>query len=341
MTVARLYRPVDEMVLVRLASEPMPGWVRLRYDYASGYAAAEALKGEAVIVVVENDHSGFAGCGTRSTRLLYLDGEPSKIGYLSGLRSFSTGRRGWGLFRGFQAIADLEAVSPNVLTFTTILDGNLEGRSLLTSGRAGLPKYRPCGKVVTYALSGRGGAMPERASFDELAAFYTRESPRRQLFPVFGAKLPPELSLDDFFVIRRADRIAAAAAVWNHGARRRILVDGYGSFTIRALRPALNVLGALSGCPRLPAPGEEFACSYLSFALAENDNPALFVELVEAARRKCRGRNLVLSLHAGDPLCRAVKSLGGFSYGSEFLTVDFDGRFRELRGVPYIEAGAL
>ena len=43
---ARMYRPSDEADLVRLASAAMPGWARLRYDYAAGYAAAEALKGE-------------------------------------------------------------------------------------------------------------------------------------------------------------------------------------------------------------------------------------------------------------------------------------------------------
>lgn len=338
MTHARLYRPSDEPELVRLAAAPMPGWVRLRYDYASGYAAAEALKGDSEIVVVEDGDGHIAGCGTRSTRRLYLDGEPSKVGYLSGLRSFAAGRRGWGLFRGFQTIANLEAASPNVLTFTTILDDNPEGRSLLTSGRVGLPKYSPCGKVVTYALSGRCGAMPERVSFDDLAAFYARESPRRQLFPVFGVKLPLGLALDDFFVIRRGGRIVAAAAVWNHGARRRILVDGYGNFVLSALRPALN---AFSRWPRLPAPGGEFACSYLAYALVENDDPFLFSGLVESARRACRGRNIVLSLHASDPLCNVVKSLGGFNYGSEFLTVKFDGCSHELRGVPYIEAGAL
>ena len=34
MTHARLYRPADESELVRLAAAPMPGWARLRYDYA-------------------------------------------------------------------------------------------------------------------------------------------------------------------------------------------------------------------------------------------------------------------------------------------------------------------
>ena len=337
---ARMYRPSDEADLVRLASAAMPGWARLRYDYAPGYAAAEALKGACEIVVVEDEEGCMAGCGTRATRRLYLDGAPQDVGYLSGLRSFPGARRGWGLFRGFRAIAELEAAAPNALTFTTILDDNAEARELLTSGRAGLPKYSPRGRVVTYALAPRGGAEPERASFDELEEFYARVSPRKQLFPVFGKALPPGLSADDFFVVRRGGRVAAAGAVWNHGERRRIFVDGY-MLRLRVLRPFLNVLFRFSNCPLLPSPGSEFACSYLAYALAENDDPSLFAVLVEAARRICRGRNLVLSLHSHDPLTRVAAKFGGWRYRSDFLTVEFAGRPRDLRGIPYIESGAL
>ena len=337
---ARMYRPSDEADLLRLASAPMPGGVRLRYDYAAGYAAAEALKGACEIVVVEDGEGRIAGCGTRATRRLYLDGEPQDVGYLSGLRSFPGARRGWGLFRGFKAIAELEGAAPNELTFTTILDDNPEARALLTSGRAGLPKYSPHGRVVTYAFAPCGGEEPDRASFDELEEFYARESPRRQLFPVFGETLPPGLSADDFFVVRRGGRIAAAGAVWSHGDRRRIVVDGY-DWGLRFLRPALNALFSVSRCPLLPSPGSEFACSYLAYVLAENDDPSLFAGLVEAARRICRGRNLVLSLHSHDPLTRVAAKFGGWRYRSEFLTVEFAGRPRDLRGIPYIEAGAL
>lgn len=336
----RLYRPSDEPELVRLAAAPMPGWARLKYDYASGYAAAEALKGDCEIVVVEDNDGRIAGCGTRSTTLRYLDGEPQKIGYLSGLRSFPGPRGGFGFYRGLMKLRELEDANPNELTFTTILNGNADGRELLTSGRVGLPKCIPCGRVVTYAFGTLRGAQPERASFGELKEFYARESPRKQLFPVFGEALPPGLSADDFFVIRRAGRIAAAGAVWNHGDRRRIVVDGY-DWRLRFLRPVLNAAFVLSGSPMLPSPGCGFACSYLAYALAENGSPELFAALLDASRRICRERNLVLSLHSDDPLACVAKKLGGWRYGSEFMTVEFDGRSRRFDGAPYMEAGAL
>ena len=341
MTHARLYRPADESELVRLAAAPMPGWARLRYDDASGYAAAEALKGDCEIVVVEDAEGRVAGCGTRSTTLRYLDGAPAHIGYLGGLRSFPGPRGGFGLFRGFGLLCEIEKANPNALTFTAILDGNAQGRALLTSGRAGLPAYCPCGGIVTYALAARqepDGA--ERGGLDELRGFYEREAPRKQLFPVLDDKLPPGLSPEDFLCVRRGGRIVAAGAVWRHGMRRRIFIDGYGG-AFSVVRPLAGAVARLAGLPVPPSPGGEFRCAYLSYALAENDDPALFGELVDAARSATQGANLVLSLHTDDPLGATMRRMRAWRFRSGLYTVSFGGGRSEFAGVPYVEAGAL
>ena len=256
MTHARLYRPSDESELVRLAAAPMPGWARLRYDIASGYAAAEALKGDSEIVVVEDADGHVAGCGTRSTTLRYLDGVPARIGYLGGLRSFPGPRGGFGFFRGFRFLAEIERANPNALTFTTILDGNAQVRALLTSGRAGIPAYCPRGGIVTYALAPNGRALAPRApqQFDEFRSFYAREAPRKQLFPVLDGKLLPGLLPEDFLCIRRSGRIVAAGAVWHHGMRRRIFIDGYGR-VFSLVRPLAGVVSRLVGLPVPPPAG--------------------------------------------------------------------------------------
>ena len=340
MTHARLYRPSDEPDLVQLAAAPMPGWARLRYDYASGYAAAEALKGECEIIVVEDGDGHIAGCGTRSTTLCYLDGVPARIGYLGGLRSFPGPRGGFGFFRGFRFLAEIERANPNALTLTTILNGNVQGRTLLTSGRAGIPAYCPRGGIVTYTLAAKRGGGIERASLDELRGFYAREAPRKQLFPVLDDKLPPGLSSEDFLCIRRGGRIVAAGAVWHHGMRRRIFIDGYGR-TFSLVRPLAGVASRLVGLPVPPPPGGEFTCAYLAYALAENDDPVLFGELVESARGMTQGANLVLSLHADDPLASFMRRMRAWRFGSGLYTVSFDGGRSKFVGVPYVEAGAL
>ena len=90
-----------------------------------------------------------------------------------------------------------------------------------------------------------------------------------------------------------------------------------------------------------PPPGREFKCAYLAYALAENDVPVLFGELVKAARSLTDGANLVLSLHADDPLTSSMRRMRAWRFGSGLYTVSFDGGRSEFTGVPYVEAGAL
>ena len=195
---------------------------------------------------------------------------------------------------------------------------------------------------MTYALASHGRARTPAAPqpFDEVRSFYAREAPRKQLFPVLDGKLPPGLSPDDFLCIRRGGCIVAAGAVWHHGMRRRIFIDGYGRM-FSLVRPLAGIASRLFGLPVPPLPGGEFRCAYLAYALAENDDPALFVELVEAARGLTQGANLVFSLHADDPLAAFMRRMRAWRFGSGLYTVSFDGGRSEFAGVPYVEAGAL
>ena len=343
MIYARTYRPEDEPQLQELAAAPMPGWVRLSYRYVNGYAAGEGLKGgETEIFVVEEPKRGVLGCGTRSVRLVWLDGQPTRVAYLSGLRSFPSWRGGYGFFRGLAALQRRMSEDPVSVTFTTILSGNPRARMLLTSGRAGLPRYMPYGRVLTFMLAGRASSQARSADVataETLRTFYEREAPRRQLFPVFGARMHPSLSPSDFFVFKRGGEVVGAAAVWNHGNFRRIAVDGYGRAGF--LRGAANLWARATGRPPLPPPGAELACSYLAYALVKGDDPQLFAELVREASARTCGRALVFSLHDGDPLVDTARHMAAWRYESEFMIVTYGADPNGFTGVPYIEAGAL
>ena len=143
MICARTYRPEDEPQLQELAAAPMPGWVRLSYRYVNGYAAGEGLKGgETEIFVVEEPKRGVLGCGTRSVRLVWLDGQPTRVAYLSGLRSFPSWRGGYGFFRGLAALQRRMSEDPVSVTFTTILSGNPRARHVGKGGASALHALR-------------------------------------------------------------------------------------------------------------------------------------------------------------------------------------------------------
>ena len=342
MIAVREAAPADEPTLLRLAAVPMPGWVRLRYDYGAGYAAAEALKGDRVkILVVESPEKGILGCTTRAVRECWLDGRPVRIGYQSGTRSFPEARKGFGFFRGLVRVRELTDADPCALDFTTVLDDNAEALALFTSGRAGLPKFADAGRILTWTVAGRGVAECGPTDWSELQSFYNREAPRRPMFPVFGPSVRERFSPDDFVTVRRDGRLVAAAAVWRHGATRRIFVDGYASRLFAFARPVVNFGVRLAGRPALPPAGGEFACAYLAFVLVENDDSALFAELVRVAAAKAGPANLVLSLHERDSLVATMKRFPAWTYASRLLTYSFAGEPRPFDGIPHIEAGAL
>lgn len=342
MITVREARPDDEPVLLELARATMPGWVRLRYDYGTGYAAAEGLKGECVkILVVEDDVRGILGCTTRAVRECWLDGCRASVGYQSGVRSYPDARKGLGFFRGLARVRSLMEETPCALDFVTVLDGNPEAMALFTSGRVGLPKFADCGRVVTWTVSSRGAASCAPTDWLELQAFYDRESPRRQMFPFFGEAVRRRFSVNDFVAVRRNDRLVAAAAVWRQGATRRIFIDGYGNGILALVRPAVNFASRLTGRPVLPPSGCEFPCSYLAYALVENDDPSVFAELLRMAAAKACPGNLVLSLHENDPLVLGMKGFSSWRYISHFMTYSFSGNPRRIVGVPHFEAGAL
>ena len=340
----RPYRPEDEPALQRLAARPMPGWVRLRYAYINGYAAGEGLKGDRIEILVGEDreHTGILACGTRSSRCLWFNGQPQRIGYLSGLRNLPDTRNGFCLARGCRLLRQRMIEQPLPCTYTTILADNRNAQVLLTSGRAGLPRYTPHGKVITWAIAGRGGnAERDEIPSDALREFYARESPRRQLFPVFEAGFHPSLTQNDFIAVYRHGRIVAAGALWRHGDYRRLFIDGYRNPLVAVARIPLNGWARWTGRSILPRSGAELRCVYLAYALAENDDPALFSELVAMAASRTGGDNLVLALHDSDPLCRILEHRAAWRYESAFMTVSYDEPARQLNGVPHIEAGAL
>jgi hypothetical protein len=70
---------------------------------------------------------------------------------------------------------------------------------------------------------------------------------------------------------------------------RQSVVRGYHP-KIAVLRPALNMLGSLTGVPHMPPPGQALRQIYLSLPAIDGDDPAMLVQLVkdglaEAARR--------------------------------------------------------
>ncbi len=345
------------------AGEPMPGWVRLRFLRTPSFFGGIAVQGRENQVAALFDGEEIVGTGCRSLRTLFVNGRAREFGYLSGLRLKPRVRFGTALGRGYRFLRGLHGDGRTPGYLTTIVEDNRVAIDLLTSGRAGLPVYLPCGCYHSYAIPligryrGRTGAttvMPGSAiGADALAAFLTREGPRKQFFPVFDAAdlSRPHLrglNLADFRVAVHGDTILGAMAVWDQRRFRQTVVAGYAPF-LGAVRPFLNIPLRLAGYRALPPPGRELNIGYLAFVCVRDNAPSVFAALLDAVRTEFSKSDLhflCTGLHEADAL-NAVPARGRhLRYSSRLYVVCWPDTRDECEAlvrdrVPYLEVATL
>lgn len=362
----RLANGADDTRLRALARDTIvPGHIRMIYAREPGYFAAAEAAGGTTQIIVADDNGRVVGEACRSIRDLYVNGRPTRMGYLSGLRIRHDARNGTVLARGYAYLKKLhrEDVVPAYLT--TIIDGNTHARELLTSGRAGLPTYTPMGRYLTMVIPVR--TRPPRArspagfeivnrhavAADDLNAFIQREGPRRQFFPVCSAEphertLPDLIGRENISVAVRDSRILGVLALWDQHATRQCIVSGYSpAFTL--LRPALNAYLRARRCAPLPPAGAPLRYAVAGLASIRDDDPTVFNCLLQAVRdhaTRAGIHQLAVGMHARDPLCPYTKTHARVTYRSSLYLVAWDRNpdiFNNLDPdrVPYLELGTL
>jgi hypothetical protein len=315
----------------------------------------------------------IVGLACRSVRDVHIDGRPSPIGYLSALRSAERVRSGTLLARGYRYVESLHGDGAAPCYLTTIADGNQVALEVLTSNRAGLPRYRPVGRYLTFAIATRprlerlrrsGGRSPTRtgrpADIDEVISFLASHGKSRQFYPVIDRSdfdggpdraVQPTfagLALDDIAVGRASDgRIVATMAVWDQRAYRQTVVCGYDR-TLRSLRPVHNVTASLLGRPRLPAPGEQLGEGYVALAAVEGDRPDVADSLLSETLRRASARGLdyvLFGCHENDPLVPVAERRSFLTYTTHAFVVSWPDIEPEPRYDPelpiHLEVGCL
>ena len=352
-----------EPALRELTMQSMPTWIRLAYPHSPDFFRAEALKGFRVDSFVVLDTDGrVGGCGTRSLKRVWLDGSPATVGYLGNMRSFPHARKKSGLFRAYEFFKRFSESDDVPFYFSSILRDNRAAIAILTSRRARLPRYEPCGDICSFATHANALGIPsmptasrftiERGDETDLAAltaFYNEQRARRQLFPVFNATLfsTPEfasLRLSDFIVIRRDREIVAATALWDQQAMRQIRVEAYAPL-LAAARPFLNPVSRLLRYPTLPPPGSCIAHNYLAFLSVRDDSPEIFSILLTAAAARLGKAILLFALHERDPLFPVARQLRAWRYWSTLYCVTWQENPFALKmlqqGIPYFELAGV
>jgi hypothetical protein len=366
---AELARPLDDAELRQvLAATPTPGKVAVSFRREPSFFAAAQVEGEfhQTLVVREAARDRIVALGSRSVRQRYVNGMAMPVGYLGGLRVLPAHRSGLALARGYRFLRQLHQDRRTPIYLTTIAEANDGAQSILTSGRAGLPRYDYYGNYLTAVIPLRRRAAPasvpagikirtaEIDDLPQLCKFLEVVGSARQFFPCYRltdwfnqSATFRGLQIGDLILACRGDQIVGSLACWDQSSFRQIVIEDYGA-ALAWSAPIYNGWAAIKGLPKLPKAGEALRCLTGALPIVAADDCRVFAALLETMLAGSLGRghsHLLVGMHERDPLFEVVKHFQTEVYVTRcYLVYWEDGatlRQQIDERVPYLELGCL
>jgi hypothetical protein len=237
----RLAGPGDAPGLRQLfAGVPLPGAISLAFERHDPWAQAQ-LQCEApqVWLATRPGDGRLVASYACGQRLVYVNGRPRRIPYLSDLRIAPEARSGLLLAGGFKHLRQ-STLMPPAYAQTLILRQNHHAMQLLTSRRASLPSYLATGDYDHFALAAQSGRVPADqglraatpADFNAMQALYEEVAPQYQFRPVYrfdqlGQPYFDGLKIGDFLCAWRGPQLLGFAALWDLSHLRQTRVHAY------------------------------------------------------------------------------------------------------------------
>ncbi|MFA7564018.1 MAG: GNAT family N-acetyltransferase [Candidatus Neomarinimicrobiota bacterium] len=296
----RLATNEDNQSLLALAREsPMESHLVINVDRAPDYFLLANLQGDdARVFVAEQDGVivGAIGCCLRE---VLLAGQPTRIGYIGGIKVAAAARKGLTSFRLMNAVANyLRAVPIQMAIVITMTDN--EAMAPILAGRVGMPPFHPINRfVINYIfplfrpqLTGDYQIRSFRESdLDHLARLFTvffqgysltfEWTPKR-----LSALLnQPNFSSENILIATKNGRPVAALTWWDQASFKRTIIEQYGG----GLKTLSGILKPLKILPRAGEPLNELHIRYIVYE-EEHTSAArdLIRYLINEKKRKYR-----------------------------------------------------
>ncbi len=275
----------------------------------------------------EEDSGRAAGVFSAGARRVFLNGDVRDVRYLSDLRIRPEYRRGLVLARGFRILRE-HVFAEGEWAQTLVLDDNAEAATVLTSGRAGLPDYRPCGRFRTWIFRPQkvrntgGGIRVRTAGPSDVSAIQALQEREAST-----AAFTPWLDLDrmhtpEFRLAYHKDALVGMIGIWDTSSYRQTRIDGYG-LGIRLARPFANVWAALRNLPRLPCEGSTIRMKAITAVLCRDRDPQILRALLASVLNA--GGLYGITLDVRDPLADALRGIRAHRATAAHYLVGFSG----------------
>lgn len=303
--------PADNEQLIQLtARNPMAGAISLRIDRRPDFFALSELRGDTTTFVVEAG-GRIAGCFSASKTVVFINGKPTEIYYLSDLKIDTPYRGSSHLYQLVKRMRIFLQEEKAGLVVCVVAKGNKWVEPLL-EGRLGFPVFHPIGCFKVLQL------LP-------MAKFHSRENlkvkavqPHPELIDKLkqfnqsyqlGKALPsvPENSL--FFAAYRGTEMVAALSVVDTFPYKQNIVIG-ASPLLRTLIKVSKLAAQILSTPSLPDIGEPLKMVYVNnFFYLKGETKAFFT-LVGRARQEAfmhAAHFLSIGLHERDTLLESFR----------------------------------
>ncbi|HOG76256.1 MAG TPA: GNAT family N-acetyltransferase [Candidatus Marinimicrobia bacterium] len=247
----------NQSLLALSRSAPMESRLSVNVDRAPDYFLLANLQGDdARVFVAEQDGVivGAIGCCLRE---VLLAGQPTRIGYIGGIKVAAAARKGLTSFRLMNAVANyLRAVPVEMAIVITMTDN--EAMAPILAGRVGMPPFHPINRfVINYIFplfrpQVTGGYQIRsfrESDLDHLTRLFTdffrnysltfEWTPKR-----LSALLnQPNFSSENILIATKDGRPVAALTWWDQSSFKRTIVEKYDGWlkTLAGLSKPLKI----------------------------------------------------------------------------------------------------
>jgi hypothetical protein len=278
--------------------------------------------------VGDDEASGLVGMATALVREGWLDGAPSRVGYLGDLRIRFDRARTFGRFFGdlFDQLCERTGCTHY---YTAVLASNRAALNALTrrkGKRVNQPYYAKLHdfsavsvqltrrRAPSTSLRVRSATRDDVPRIAEQLALAHRQR-------AFGYRYDdgelehrlakwPGFTLDDTLLVEDArGSLLGVTTVWDPSPVKRYRVHAYEG-SMKWVKRGFNLAASVARWPKLPEPGSEFRYAYLSNLWVKDESPATFRALLEHAYARLQPKGFhffTFELDAGDPLEPALK----------------------------------